>query len=85
LAFEIPKQPYSGVIGETVIGTGDGAVKIGGEESYPFHLFEGKMPNIPKIAMEVWDYDPSSEWPAPAVEVLKDVISSPDAWAKKNV
>ena len=85
MAFEIPKQPYSGVIGETVIGTGDGAVKVGGEESYPFHLFEGKMPNIPKIAMEVWDYDPSSEWPAPAVEALKDVISSPEAWAKKCV
>jgi acetyl-CoA decarbonylase/synthase complex subunit delta len=85
LAFEIPKQPYSGVIGETIIGTGDGAVKIGGEESYPFHLFEGKMPNIPKIAMEVWDYDPSEEWPAPAVEALKDVISSPETWAKKCV
>jgi len=85
LAFEIPKQPYSGVIGETVIGTGDGAVKIGGEDSYPFHLFEGKMPNVPKIAMEVWDYDPSSEWPAPAVEALKDVLSSPETWAKKCV
>ena len=85
MAFEIPKQPYSGVIGETVIGTGNGAVKIGGEESYPFHLFEGKMPNIPKIAMEVWDYDPSKEWPAPAVEALKEVLSSPEAWAKKCV
>ncbi len=85
MAFEIPKQPYSGVIGETVIGTGDGAVKVGGEGSYPFHIFEGKMPNVPKIAMEVWDYDPSSEWPAPAVEALKDVLSSPEAWAKKCV
>jgi acetyl-CoA decarbonylase/synthase complex subunit delta len=85
LAFEIPKQPYSGVIGETVIGTGEGAVKIGGEDSYPFHLFEGAMPNVPKIAMEVWDYDPSEEWPAPAVEALKDVLSSPETWAKKCV
>ena len=85
MAFEIPKQPYSGVIGETVIGTGDGAVKIGGEDSYPFHIFEGKMPNVPQVAMEIWDYDPSSEWPAPAVEALKDVLSSPEAWAKKCV
>jgi len=85
LAFEIPKQPYSGIIGETEIGKGEGAVKIGGEESYPFHLFEGNMPNSPKIAMEVWDYDPSEEWPAPAVEALKDVISSPEEWAKKCV
>ncbi len=75
MAFDIPKQLYSGKIGETVIGTGSGAVKLGGEDSYPFHLFEGKMPNPPKIAMEVWDYDPSEEWPAAAVEPFKDVIS----------
>ena len=85
MAFEIPKQPYSGKIGETTIGSGSGAVILGGEESYPFHLFEGDMPNPPKIAMEVWDYDPSEEWPAAAVEPFKDVISSPDAWAKKCV
>ena len=85
MAFDIPKQPYSGAIGEVSIGSGDGAVKLGGEDAYPFHLFEGSMPNPPKIAMEVWDYDPSEEWPASAVEAFKDVISSPDAWAKKCV
>ncbi|MFZ7112339.1 MAG: acetyl-CoA decarbonylase/synthase complex subunit delta [Desulfatiglandales bacterium] len=83
MAFEIPKQPYSGKIGETTIGTGGRAVTIGGQDSYPFHLFEGRMANPPKIAMEVWDYDPSKEWPAAAVEPFKDVISSPEAWAKK--
>ena len=85
MAFEIPKQPYSGEIGETTIGTGGSALKLGGEEIYPFYLFEGNMPNPPKIAMEVWDYDPSDEWPAAAVEPFKDVISSPEAWAKKCV
>ena len=85
MAFEIPKQPYSGTIGETTIGTGDKAITLGGEESYPFHLFEGKMPNSPKIAMEIWDYDPTDEWPATVVEALEDVLSSPEAWAKKCV
>ena len=85
MAFEIPKQPYSGKIGESTIGVGSGEVKLGGQDSYPFHLFEGQMPNPPKIAMEIWDYDPSEEWPAAAVEPFKDVISSPDAWAKKCV
>ena len=77
MAFEIPKQPYSGKIGETILGQGGNAVTLGGEESYPFHLFEGGMPNAPKIAMEVWDYDPTEEWPQAAVEPFKDVISSP--------
>jgi acetyl-CoA decarbonylase/synthase, CODH/ACS complex subunit delta len=85
LAFQIPKQPYSGKIGTTTIGTGDRAVTLGGADSYPFYLFEGSMPNPPKIAMEIWDYDPSKEWPAAAVEPFKDVIGSPDAWAKKCV
>ena len=85
MAFEIPKQPYSGKIGESTIGVGSGKVKLGGQDSYPFHLFEGQMPNPPKIAMEIWDYDPSKEWPTAAVEPFKDVISSPDAWAKKCV
>jgi len=85
LAFEFPKQPYSGKIGTTTIGTGKRALTLGGEESYPFYVFEGKMPNPPKIAMEIWDYDPSKDWPAAAVEPFKDVISSPEAWAKKCV
>ena len=85
MAFEIPEQPYSGKIGETTVGAGSNAVKLGGEDSYPFHLFEGDMPNAPKIAMEIWDYDPSDEWPAAAVAPFKDVISSPEAWAKKCV
>ena len=85
MAFEIPAQPYSGKIGETTLGVGDGAVKLGGGDSYPFYLFEGSMPNAPKIAMEVWDYDPSEEWPEAAVVPFKDVIGSPDAWAKKCV
>jgi len=85
VSFEIPKQRYSGKIRETILGKGSGAVKIGGEDSYPFHLFEGDMPNPVKIAMEVWDYNPSNEWPEAAIEPFKDVISSPDAWAKKCV
>jgi acetyl-CoA decarbonylase/synthase complex subunit delta len=85
LAFQIPKQPYSGKIGTTTIGTGDRAVTLGGSDAYPFYLFEGSMPNPPKIAMEIWDYDPSKEWPSAAVEPFKDVIASPEAWAKKCV
>jgi acetyl-CoA decarbonylase/synthase complex subunit delta len=85
LAFAIPKQPYSGVIGETSIGVADAAITLGGQDCYPFHLFEGKMPNSPRIAMEIWDYDPSDEWPAAAIEPMKDVVSDPVKWAKKCV
>lgn len=85
MAFQIPKQPYSGKIGATTIGTGARAVTLGGSEAYPFCLFEGKMPNPPRIAMEIWDYDPSNDWPAAALEPFRKVVASPEKWAKKCV
>ena len=83
MAFQIPKVSYSGKIKEVSIGSGPKAVKVGGETCYPFHLFEGEMPNPPKVAFEVWDYQPE-DWQEWAVEPYKDVIHDPAAWAKKS-
>ncbi|MFA9614750.1 MAG: acetyl-CoA decarbonylase/synthase complex subunit delta [Deltaproteobacteria bacterium] len=83
MAFEIPKQDYSGEIRATTLGVGDKAVTVGGENSYPFHTFEGDMPNAPKIAMEIWDKDPGDDWAEAAKEPYKDVLGDPVAWAKK--
>jgi acetyl-CoA decarbonylase/synthase complex subunit delta len=85
LAFEIPKQVYSGAIKTVTIGKGDKAITLGGETSYPFYVFEGAMPNKPRIAMEVWDKDPGEEWAAPAYEAIKDVAKDPVAWAQKCI
>ncbi len=84
MAFEITKTHYTGKIKEVTLGAGDKTIKIGGESSYPFYLFEGEMPNPPRIAMEVWDMEPE-EWPEAAMEPFKDVLSDPGAWAKKCV
>jgi acetyl-CoA decarbonylase/synthase, CODH/ACS complex subunit delta len=85
LAFEIPKQKYSGAIKTVTIGKGDKAITLGGETSYPFYVFEGVMPNKPRIAMEVWDKDPGEDWAAPAYAAIKDVAKDPVAWAQKCV
>ena len=85
MTIEIPAQRYSGSIGITSFGPEKAKIEIGGETAYPFHIFEGSMPNLPKIAMEVWDYDPSNEWPEAAKAPFKDVLSSPPEWAKKCV
>jgi acetyl-CoA decarbonylase/synthase complex subunit delta len=84
MAIDIPKTPYSGKIKEINLGKGDKAVTVGGENSYPFYLFEGAMVNKPKIAMEVWDTTPD-EWAPAAIEPFADVINDPVAWAKKCV
>ncbi len=85
MAFEPTKQKYTGAIKEVTIGTGDKAITVGGRSCYPFYTFEGEMPNPPRIAMEVWDKDPSEDWPETAIEPFKDVIGDPAAWAKKCV
>jgi acetyl-CoA decarbonylase/synthase complex subunit delta len=84
MAFEVPKSTYNGKIREITLGSGDKAVKIGGETSYPFYLFEGEMPNKTKIAMEVWDVEPD-DWAPAAIEPFADVVGDPVAWAKKCV
>jgi acetyl-CoA decarbonylase/synthase complex subunit delta len=84
MAFEIPKTAYSGKIKEIKLGSGDKAVTVGGETSYPFYLFEGQMPHLPSIAMEVYDAAPE-EWPEAALEPFADVINDPVAWAQKCI
>src|SRR5512135_1415331 len=83
MAFQVPKINYTGKIKEVSIGSGPHAIKVGGESCYPFHLFEGAMPNPPRVAFEVWDYPPE-EWQEWAVAPYKDVINDPVAWAKKS-
>jgi len=84
MAFEIPKISYSGKIKEVTLGKGDKAVTVGGETSYPFHLFEGAMPKLPQIAMEVYDAPPDN-WPQTAIEPFVGVTDDPVAWAKKCI
>ncbi len=84
MTFEIPKTPYSGKIKEVTLGSGDKAVTVGGESCYPFYLFEGEMPHLPKIAMEVWDMPPQ-DWAEAALEPFAGVTDDPVAWAKKCI
>jgi len=84
MAFEIPKTLYSGKIRQIKLGQGDKAITVGGETAYPFYLFEGEMPRLPKIAMEVWD-TPPEDWPKAALEPFAGVTDDPVAWAKKCI
>jgi len=84
MAFEIPKTKYTGKIREITLGEGDKAITVGGETSYPFYLFEGEMPHLPRIAMEVWDCPPK-EWPEAALEPFAGVTDDPVVWAKKCI
>ena len=84
MTFEVPKTLYNGNIREITVGDGDKAVTVGAETSYPFYLYEGKMPHLPRIAMEVYDISPE-EWTEAALEPFVGVTDDPVAWARKCV
>jgi acetyl-CoA decarbonylase/synthase complex subunit delta len=84
VAFETPKITYSGKIKNAKMGKGDKTIVLGDENSYPFHLFEGNMPNPPVIAMEVYDVPPE-DWAEAALKPFAGVKEDPVVWAKKNV
>ena len=85
MAFVPKKLNYTGKVRVVRIGGDSGrAFSVGGEDSYPFYLFEGTQPNRPKIAMEVYDSKPG-EWPAAVLEPFKDVCHDPVLWARKCV
>ncbi len=84
MAFEIPKTAYSGKIKEIKLGKGDKAITVGGETAYPFYLFEGQMPDLPRIAMEVYDMPPE-EWAEATLEPFAGVTDDPVAWAQKCI
>jgi acetyl-CoA decarbonylase/synthase complex subunit delta len=82
MAFTAPVETYSKKINTITIGTGDKAVKIGGESTFPLYGFEGEVPNKPAIAMEVFDINPT-DWVDEAKAPFADVLGDPVAWAKK--
>ncbi|HZD59069.1 MAG TPA: acetyl-CoA decarbonylase/synthase complex subunit delta [Anaerolineae bacterium] len=81
MAFQAPTESYSGKIREVTLGSGT-QVAVGGENTLPFYIFEGNVPNVPKIAMEVYDTEPVG-WAEELKAVIGDVWNDPVAWAKK--
>ncbi len=82
MPVEIPKLDYSGKIREITLGDGERAVVAGGEDSYPFYLFEGNLPNPPRIAFEIYDSEPE-DFPKALKDVFGDALSDPVKWAVK--
>ena len=87
-ARSIPENLYKDVstekIRELIIGKGEKAIKIGGENILPFYFFEGSMENEIKIAMEILDVKPE-DWPQSLAKYFSDVFHDPALWAKKCV
>lgn len=65
-------------------GTRGKSYIVGGESCMPFHLWEGNMPNKPRVAMEVFDVV-SEKYPQILREIYGDLLHNPVEMAKTCV
>ena len=65
-------------------GTRGRTYRIGGDTALPFHLWEGRMPNSPLVAMEVFD-KVSPKYPDVLRAVWGELLSDPARMAKACV
>jgi acetyl-CoA decarbonylase/synthase, CODH/ACS complex subunit delta len=70
-------------IGATVKegGTRTHSIRIGGEEVMPFLTFQGKIPNPPVIAYEIWDVVPNN-WNVFLEKEYDGIWKDPVSWAE---
>jgi len=76
-------EKYPGAIKELKLGAEGKSAVVGGQDTLPFHFFEGR-PGKLQLAMEITDSEPS-DWTPWLQEFYADVKSSPVEWARKNV
>src|SRR3989338_3538231 len=89
MALELVKEKWSSAVATVVIGATKeeggsrrSVVKCAGEEGLPFLFAEGKIPNRPVIAMEIFDLEPD-DWPGSLKQAIGSVLKSPADWALK--
>ncbi|RMG05041.1 MAG: acetyl-CoA decarbonylase/synthase complex subunit delta [Nitrospirae bacterium] len=80
MAIPEVKESFSGVVYPVTIGK-EAGVTFGGENTLPFHGFEGEIPNRPLIAYEIQDIAPE-DWPETVRKVYEGVSEDPVKWAK---
>ncbi|AEA47135.1 CO dehydrogenase/acetyl-CoA synthase subunit delta [Archaeoglobus veneficus] len=88
--FEPFRVEYPGQIQEVQLGatrseggSRERVIKLGGEKSLPFYLFDASQPNLPAISIDV--FDKPVPLPKAVREHYEDVMSDPAEWAKKVV
>lgn len=81
MAFKMSVQKYSGKISEVEIGSGERAIKIGGENILPFYNFDGDQANTQKIGVEMLDVYPEN-WTSEIKNLYEDVANDSVKWSK---
>ncbi|MDR2630274.1 MAG: acetyl-CoA decarbonylase/synthase complex subunit delta [Spirochaetaceae bacterium] len=63
MPFKRVPQKFTASIKEVVVGTGDNAVTLGGENVFPLYSFDSPIKNPPRVGVEVSDRGPDLSVP----------------------
>ncbi|MCL1895223.1 MAG: acetyl-CoA decarbonylase/synthase complex subunit delta [Clostridiales bacterium] len=66
MPFKKTPQVFPSKVSETVIGTGDGAVTLGGENTLPLYAFDADIKNAPVVGIDFSDKGPDRSIPGVA-------------------
>lgn len=61
MPFNAKSMKFNANINAVEIGTGDKAIKIGGENTFPFYTFDAPTVNIPRVGIEISDMGLANE------------------------
>jgi len=82
MEYKAPLESYTGRVKEVIIGSGQKAVRVGGQNILPLHYFEGAAANRPVVALEVDDIG-AAGWAGHVAGPFRDVVHDPVKWAKR--
>jgi acetyl-CoA decarbonylase/synthase complex subunit delta len=63
MPFKNNPQKFNASIKEVVVGTGDTALTLGGQNALPLYAFDAPFKNPPKVGIEISDMGPNTELP----------------------
>ncbi|MCP4724252.1 MAG: acetyl-CoA decarbonylase/synthase complex subunit delta [bacterium] len=84
MQLDKPLKNWSGKIGSVTVGKNGNSIQVGGDDTLPFHHFEGTLAHKPVIAFEVQDVFPEN-WHETVKKPWKDCLNDPVEWAKTAV
>jgi acetyl-CoA decarbonylase/synthase complex subunit delta len=63
MPFKSVPQKFTSTIKEVIIGTGDSALTLGGEQVFPLYSFDGEIKNSPRVGIDIPDQGPDRSIP----------------------
>jgi acetyl-CoA decarbonylase/synthase complex subunit delta len=78
MPYKNTPQQFNASIREVVIGVGDAAITLGGENVFPLYRFDGPIKNPPQVGIEISDLGPDRSLPGIAAfyQGAEDVVAA---------